>query len=170
MIFLLLTFTFEPEAVMLTDFNDFFLKCLHSVCFIFIGCPFFQSLFVSRTGSVLFGALFINDPASFLAAVNAHNQTVTHSAASLNSPARLTPPTPPPLFIRLSWSEPGSVWDLAGTRAPRCADGPWALPRAGGPRRPPLRDEMPAAGILSSAAARQNLRCRAAPPLRSGRV
>lgn len=115
MIFLFLTFTFEPEAVMLTHFNDFFLKCLHSVCFIFIGCPFFQSLFVSRTGSVLFGALFINDPVSFLAAVKAHNQTVTHSAASLNSPARLPPPpAPAPLLLSsLGFHEASQV--LCGT-------------------------------------------------------
>ncbi|CAB1449378.1 unnamed protein product [Pleuronectes platessa] len=47
--------------------------------------------------------------------------------------------------------------DLTGTLAPRCVDGPWASPRAGGPPRPPLscRDEMPGASILSSAAARQ---------------
>lgn len=50
-----------------------------------------------------------------------------------------------------------AVWDLAGTRVPRCVDGPWASPRAGGPLRPPLSccDEMPAASILSSTAARQ---------------
>lgn len=47
--------------------------------------------------------------------------------------------------------------DLTGTLAPHCVDGPWASPRAGGPRRPLLSccDEMPGASILSGAAARQ---------------
>ena len=55
----------------------------------------------------------------------------------------------------MKWGK--AVWDLAGTRDPCCVDGPWASPRAGGPRRPPLSccDEMPAASILSSTAARQ---------------
>ncbi|MED6259296.1 hypothetical protein ATANTOWER_020392 [Ataeniobius toweri] len=41
----------------------------------------------------------------------------------------------------------GSARDLTGIRDPRCADGPWASPQAGGPRRPLLscRDKAPAA-------------------------
>ncbi|KAI9517958.1 hypothetical protein NQZ68_001128 [Dissostichus eleginoides] len=51
-----------------------------------------------------------------------------------------------------------AVRDLTGTRAPRCVDGPWASPQAGGPQRPHLSccDETPAASILSSTAARQS--------------
>lgn len=89
-------FSFLPlpsklKQIMLTNFNDFFLKCLH-LNFYFhsslhggyaVLYVVFQSLFVSRTGPVLFRALFINDSVSFLAAVNAHNHTVIHSAASL---------------------------------------------------------------------------------------
>lgn len=50
-----------------------------------------------------------------------------------------------------------AVRDLTSTRTPRCVDGPWASPQAGGPRRPPLSccDEMPAASSLSSTAVRQ---------------
>ncbi|KAK5935844.1 hypothetical protein CgunFtcFv8_021163 [Champsocephalus gunnari] len=51
-----------------------------------------------------------------------------------------------------------AVRDLTGTWAPRCVDGPWASPQAGGSQRPHLSccDETPAASILSSTAARQS--------------
>lgn len=65
-----------------------------------------------------------------------------------------TPTHTQTLFIRFSWRGAQVVWDLAGTLAPRCVDGPWASPRAGGPRRPTLscRGATPAARVLPSRA------------------
>lgn len=53
---------------------------------------------------------------------------------------------PPPIFIRLSWSEARLCETSLPPRPPCCVWGPWAVPRAAAPWRPLLgsRDEMPA--------------------------